>query len=217
VTLADTNNLVLRGFSLKRGNDDHRSDILVQSAPVHFARTLGQMLAFLKARIPGPDGKPIWRKSMHPPPIPKRCIRQTTSPRVPCPEVLPARPVGACAPQYFTWRPSRQVRRCSRPSIRPDHAPDCGIERRPHRILSFKCRKSLQQQKALISAGRNMIAASSKGDKLDDGAIHLSNDQPKARSMEKTSNAKASSGKKSPVSIERQLGAAADQSMPSTP
>ncbi len=60
-----------------------------------------------------------------------------------------------------------------------------------------------------------MTAASSKGDMLDEGAIHLSNDQPKARSMETTSNARASSGKKSPVSIERQLGAAADQSMPS--
>ncbi|MEH2614527.1 hypothetical protein [Bradyrhizobium sp. AZCC 1693] len=118
--------------------------------------------------------------------------------------------------QQFTWCPSRHLRGCSRPSIRPDHSPDCGIEQRPHRILSFKCRKSLQQQKAHVSAGRNMIAASSKGDMLDDGAIHLSNDQPKARSMEKTSNAKASSGKKSPVNIERQLGAAADQSMPST-
>jgi len=56
--VADTNNLVLRGFSFKLGDDDHRSDILVESAPVHFARTLDQMLAFLKARIPGPDGKP---------------------------------------------------------------------------------------------------------------------------------------------------------------
>ena len=56
--VADTNNRVLRGFSFKLGDDDHRSDILVESAPVHFARTLDQMLAFLKARIPGPDGKP---------------------------------------------------------------------------------------------------------------------------------------------------------------
>ncbi|TWB02284.1 catalase family peroxidase [Bradyrhizobium stylosanthis] len=56
--VADTNNLVLRGFSFKLGDDDHRSDILVESAPVHFARTLDQMLAFLGARIPGPDGKP---------------------------------------------------------------------------------------------------------------------------------------------------------------
>jgi catalase len=54
----DTNNLVLRGFSFRLGDDAHRSDILVESAPVHFARTLDQMLAFLKARIPGPDGKP---------------------------------------------------------------------------------------------------------------------------------------------------------------
>ncbi|MDN3279159.1 catalase family peroxidase [Frankia sp. RB7] len=54
----DTNNLVLRGFSFKLGDDEHRSDILTESAPVHFARTLDQMLAFLRARIPGPDGKP---------------------------------------------------------------------------------------------------------------------------------------------------------------
>jgi catalase len=60
--VADTNNLVLRGFSFKLGDDRHRSDILVESAPVHFARTLDQMLAFLKARIPGPDGKPDMAK-----------------------------------------------------------------------------------------------------------------------------------------------------------
>jgi catalase len=53
-----TDKLVLRGFSFRLGGNDHRSDILVQSAPVHFARSLDQMLAFLKARIPGPDGKP---------------------------------------------------------------------------------------------------------------------------------------------------------------
>ena len=55
--VADTENRVLRGFSFRLGDDDHRSDILLQSAPVHFARTLDQMLAFLKARIPGPDGR----------------------------------------------------------------------------------------------------------------------------------------------------------------
>ncbi|MHC2626248.1 catalase [Bradyrhizobium huanghuaihaiense] len=60
--VADTNNLVLRGFSFKLGDDDHRSDILVESAPVHFARTLDQMLAFLEARRPGPDGKPDMAK-----------------------------------------------------------------------------------------------------------------------------------------------------------
>ncbi|CAN7725174.1 catalase family peroxidase [Bradyrhizobium sp. LjRoot220] len=60
--VADTDNLVLRGFSFRLGGDEHRSDILVQSAPVHFARTLDQMLAFLKARIPGPDGRPDLEK-----------------------------------------------------------------------------------------------------------------------------------------------------------
>lgn len=54
----DTNNLVLRGFSFRLENDRGTSDILVESAPVHFARTLDQMLAFLKARVPGADGKP---------------------------------------------------------------------------------------------------------------------------------------------------------------
>jgi catalase len=60
--VADTNDLVLRGFSFKLGDEDHRSDILVESAPVHFARTLDQMLAFLEARVPGPDGKPDMAK-----------------------------------------------------------------------------------------------------------------------------------------------------------
>jgi catalase len=61
-SVADTNNLVLRGFSFKLGDEDQRSDFLVESAPVHFARTLDQMLAFLEARIPGPDGKPDMAK-----------------------------------------------------------------------------------------------------------------------------------------------------------
>lgn len=56
--LANTDDPILRGFGFRLGNVDHRSDILTQSAPVHYARTLDQMLAFLKARIAGPDGKP---------------------------------------------------------------------------------------------------------------------------------------------------------------
>jgi catalase len=54
---ADTDNGELRGLSFRLGDEDHRSDILAQSAPVHFARTLDQMLAFLEVRIPGPEGK----------------------------------------------------------------------------------------------------------------------------------------------------------------
>ena len=54
----DTDKLVLRGFSFRIGSNGHRSDILTQSAPVHFARTLEQMLAFLKARTPGTEGRP---------------------------------------------------------------------------------------------------------------------------------------------------------------
>ena len=58
----DTNYLLLRGFSFRLGSDGERSEILTQSAPVHFARTLDQMLAFLRVRIPGPDGKPDMEK-----------------------------------------------------------------------------------------------------------------------------------------------------------
>ena len=60
--LANTDRLALRGFSFRLGCDEHRSDILSQSAPVHFARTLEQMLAFLTARMPGPNGKPDARR-----------------------------------------------------------------------------------------------------------------------------------------------------------
>lgn len=56
-TAADTNRHLLRGFSFRLGSDDQRSEILTQSAPVHFARTIDQMQAFLQVRIPGPDGK----------------------------------------------------------------------------------------------------------------------------------------------------------------
>ena len=56
--MPDTDNFVLRGFSFTLGDIDHRSDILTQSAPVHYARTAAQMLAYLKARIPGSDGRP---------------------------------------------------------------------------------------------------------------------------------------------------------------
>lgn len=55
---AANTNVMLRGFSFRLGCDGQRSEIFTQSAPVHFARTLDQMLAFLRARIPGPDGKP---------------------------------------------------------------------------------------------------------------------------------------------------------------
>lgn len=53
----DANDTLLRGFSFRLGSDGQRSEIFTQSAPVHFARTLDQMLAFLRARIPGPDGR----------------------------------------------------------------------------------------------------------------------------------------------------------------
>lgn len=54
----DTNGLVLRGFSFRLTTGDVTTDLLTESAPVHFARTLDQMLAFLRARAPAADGKP---------------------------------------------------------------------------------------------------------------------------------------------------------------
>ena len=60
-TAANTD-LLLRGFSFRLGSDGRRSEIFTQSAPVHFARTLDQMLALLTARLLGPDGKPNWEK-----------------------------------------------------------------------------------------------------------------------------------------------------------
>ncbi|MBR0831220.1 catalase [Bradyrhizobium manausense] len=58
--IAANTNLSLRGFSFRLGSNGQRSDVFTQSAPVHFARTLDQMLAFLRARSPGPDGKLDW-------------------------------------------------------------------------------------------------------------------------------------------------------------
>jgi catalase len=54
----DTTKTVLRGFSMKLGPEGHVSDLLTENAPVHFAKNIRQMLAFLRARVPGPDGKP---------------------------------------------------------------------------------------------------------------------------------------------------------------
>jgi len=55
--VADTNKGALRGLSMHLGPEGSRSDLLVENAPVHFAKDLAQMLASLKARTPGPDGK----------------------------------------------------------------------------------------------------------------------------------------------------------------
>ncbi|WP_371228874.1 catalase [Pseudomonas sp. QE6] len=56
--VSDTNRTVLRGFSFRLGPPGHTSDLLTENAPVHFARTVEQMLGFLDARKPGPDGTP---------------------------------------------------------------------------------------------------------------------------------------------------------------
>lgn len=57
-----TGKFALRGFSFRLGSNGHRSDILLQSAPIHFARTLEQMLAYLGARVPGANGQPDMKK-----------------------------------------------------------------------------------------------------------------------------------------------------------
>jgi len=56
--VTDTNKTALRGFSMKLGEGANSTDILFENAPVHFAKSTAQMLAFLKVRSPGPDGKP---------------------------------------------------------------------------------------------------------------------------------------------------------------
>jgi catalase len=55
---SETDDLALRGFSFRLGDAGHRSDLLTQSAPIHYARTQAQMLAYLDARMPGSDGRP---------------------------------------------------------------------------------------------------------------------------------------------------------------
>jgi catalase len=53
---------VLRGLSFRLGSDGQRSEIVAQSSPVHFAKTLEQMMGFLTALAPGPDGQPDRKK-----------------------------------------------------------------------------------------------------------------------------------------------------------
>ncbi len=56
------NHPALLGFSFRLGSDGHRSEVFTQNAPVHFARTRDQLLALLKAAMPGPSGKPDAKK-----------------------------------------------------------------------------------------------------------------------------------------------------------
>lgn len=60
--MAAIGGLALRGFSFRLGDAAHRTDLLTQNVPLHFARTLDQMLAFLKTRVPRTNGKPDPRK-----------------------------------------------------------------------------------------------------------------------------------------------------------
>lgn len=57
-SVPDTAKTVLRGFSIKVLSDDHPTHLLFENAPVHFAKTLDQMLGFLRVRAPGAAGKP---------------------------------------------------------------------------------------------------------------------------------------------------------------
>ncbi|AWN51058.1 catalase family peroxidase [Methylobacterium sp. 17Sr1-1] len=57
-TVPDTARTVLRGFSIKILSGGDETHLLFENAPVHFARTLDQMLGFLQVRAPGADGKP---------------------------------------------------------------------------------------------------------------------------------------------------------------
>jgi len=57
--IADTTKSVVRGLSLRIDpNGSAQTEFVMVNAPVHFARTLDQMLEFLKVRVPGPEGKP---------------------------------------------------------------------------------------------------------------------------------------------------------------
>ena len=58
----ETTDANLRGFSFRLGSNGQRSEIFTQSAPIHFARTLDQMLAFLRARMREPNGPPVEEK-----------------------------------------------------------------------------------------------------------------------------------------------------------
>ncbi|MGE8126394.1 catalase [Methylobacterium sp. NPDC080182] len=57
-SVPDATRTVLRGFSIKLLSDGGETHLLFENTPVHFARTVDQMLAFLQVRVPGPDGKP---------------------------------------------------------------------------------------------------------------------------------------------------------------
>jgi catalase len=58
----ETTDANLRGFSFRLGSSGQRSEIFTQSAPVHFARTLEQMLAFVRARVREPNGQLVEEK-----------------------------------------------------------------------------------------------------------------------------------------------------------
>ncbi len=57
--VADGNKAVNRGLALRIDPDGPgQSEFVMVNAPVNFVRSPEQMLAFLQARLPGPDGKP---------------------------------------------------------------------------------------------------------------------------------------------------------------
>ena len=56
--IADTTKAATRGFSMRFEHTGGETSLVQISAPVFVARTPDQMLGFVTARVPGPDGKP---------------------------------------------------------------------------------------------------------------------------------------------------------------
>ena len=56
--IADTTKAATRGFSMRFEHAGGETSLVQISAPVFVARTPEQMLGFVTARLPGPDGKP---------------------------------------------------------------------------------------------------------------------------------------------------------------
>lgn len=56
--ISDKNRTVLRGFSFRCGPEGFTSDLVMENAPVHFAKSVKQMQGFLDARAPASNGAP---------------------------------------------------------------------------------------------------------------------------------------------------------------
>jgi len=109
-SVPDTTKTVLRGFSIKLLSEDGGTDLLFENAPVHFAKTLDQMLEFLRVRAPGPDGKAnpdaiaAFAKA-NPETMRQAAYLQASR----CREATRASSIGGCT---SSRGPTRQERRC---------------------------------------------------------------------------------------------------------